>query len=286
MIRIRLAGMPLAVTLAMLACPLFGQKREIQELQRDMALLQDEVRGMNERLTNLSVMVEQLLDRMNSTNTSVTVLDSNLKDSLKQQQAEIAAPVAAMGAKVDKLSNEFRFVRESVEDLNSRVGKIQAQMTDLKTSVQVLLAPPPPPAPAGTVPAAGMATGLPPPAEVLYNNAQRDQSGGRLDLALMQYQDFLKTYPNADLAPDAEYAVGEIHFSKGDYRAAAAAFDLVLEKYPDNRKTADAMLMKARSLQEAGDTRGAAVEFRNLVKRYPDTPLAARAREELAKLGR
>ncbi len=271
--------------IALLLCPagIFAQKQQIQELQRDMALLQDEVRGMNERLTNLTVMVEQLMSKMSNTNTTVTVLDSSIKDSLKKQEQQIAEPIAGLGAKVDQMSSEFRYVRESIADLNSRVGRVQNQITDLRDGLQIMAAPPPPPG-AGDSAAMG---GTPPmgSAASLYNNARRDQSGGKMDLALMQYQDFLKFYPNSDLAPAAQYGIGEIYFAKGDYEAARQAFDLVLEKYPENPQTPDAMFMKAMSLAQANQDRAAAREFRALVKRYPDTGLTRRAEEELAKLG-
>ncbi len=256
---------------------LLGQKKEIQELQRDMALLQDEVRMMNQKLASLTVMVEQLLDRMNTTNTAVTVLDRNLKDSLKQQEKSIAAPVATLGTKVDRMSDEFRFVRESVADLGARVAKLQTQVSDLRSAMQVMAAPPPPPG-GGTAPPTTSA-------EALFNNARRDQSGGKPDLALAQYQEFLNYFPNSDLAPSAQYNIGEIHYGQGDYKAALEAFDLVLEKYPENEKTADAMYMKGMSLLNAGEKRAAAREFRALVAKYPDSELAAKARNELKKLG-
>jgi len=250
-----------------------------------MALMQDEVRTVNEKLNHLTVLVEQLMDKVSETNTTVTVLDSSIKDSLKEQQQQITVPVAGMGNKVDQMSQEFRFVRESIADLNSRVGKLSAQMDDLKTATEVMSAPPPPPpggAPAGAAAAPVPAGGS---AEELYADAQRDQSGGKLDLALMEYQDFLKMHANSDLAPAAQFGIGEILFAKGDFEAAASAFDLVLEKYPENGKTADAMFMKAQSFLKLGHKRSAAREFRALVKKYPESGLAQRAQSELTKLG-
>jgi len=273
---------------ALLACPFvaFAQKKQIQELQRDMALMQDEVRTMNEKLNHLTVLAEQLMDKVSETNTTVTVLDSSIKDSLKDQQQRITVPVVSMGSKVDQMAQEFRFVRESIADLNSRVGKLSAQMDDLKTATEVMAAPPPPPpgkAPGGAGAAApGPRVGS---AEDLYADAQRDQSGGKLDLALMEYQDFLKMHPNSDLAPAVQFGIGEILFAKSDFEAAANAFDLVLEKYPENAKTVDAMFMKGQSFLKLGRKRSAAREFRALVKKHPDIGLAQRARDELTKLG-
>jgi TolA-binding protein len=284
-------GRVFLILLLMSPAAVLAQKREIQELQRDMALMQDEVRSMNEKLTNLAVMIEQLVDKVNSTNTAVTVLESGLQDTLSKQQSQLTTPVASVGSKVDQMASEFRFVRESVTDLNSRFGKIETRIEDLQTSIQIMSAPPAPPsggevaAPSGgeVAPLSGGAVAG--SAETLYDSARRDQSGGKLDLALLQYQDLLANHPNSNLAPAAQYSIGEIHFANANYEAAREAFDLVLEKYPANDRTPDAMYMKAKSLSAVGQTRSAAREYRALLKQYPNAEIAARAQEELTALG-
>jgi len=256
-----------------------AQKKQIQELQRDMALLQDQLRATNEKLTALTMLVEQVLDRVNNTNTAMAVLEKSVKDSFREQEKHMAAPVAALGSRVESMAGEFRSVRESVADLSLRIGRMQAQLEDLKTSVQALSAPPPPPSPTAAAPAAVGVS-----AEALFNNARRDQSGGQLDLALAQYEDFLKSFPNSDLAPVAQYNIGEIYYNKRDYEQARKAFDLVLEKYPENLKTADAMYMKAMSLARAGNRAGAVEELRALLKKYPTGEIAEKAQSQLKQL--
>jgi tol-pal system protein YbgF len=257
-----------------------AQKKQIQELQRDMALLQDQLRATNEKLASLASLVEQVLDRVNNTNTAMAVLEKSVKDSLREQEKHMAAPVAALGTRVESMAGEFRSVRESVADLNLRISRMQAQLEDLKTSVQVLAAPPPPPSPTAAAPAAAPGVS----AEALFNNARRDQSGGQLELALAQYEDFLKAFPNNDLAPVAQYNIGEIYYNKRDYEQARKAFDLVLEKYPENPKTADAMYMKAMSLARAGNRAGAVEELRALLKKYPTGEIAEKAQSQLKQL--
>ncbi len=196
-----------------------------------------------------------------------------------------------MGSKVDQMASEFRFVRESIADLNSRFSKLETRIGDLQTSVQIMSAPPAPPAAGGAPPPSGEAAVSPSggaamgSAETLYNSARSDQSGGKLDLALMEYQDFLANYPNSNLAPTAQYNIGEIHYANANYKAAEEAFDLVLEKYPENEKTPDARYMKAKSLAASGDTQAAAQEYRSLIQKYPNAGIAARAKEELSALG-
>lgn len=265
------------------AGPAPAQKKQIQELQRDMALLQDQLRATNEKLASLSMLVEQVLDKVNNTNTAMAVLEKSVKDSLRDQEKHLVAPIAALGTKVDSMGGEFRSVRESVADLGLRIARMQTQLDDLKTSVQVLAAaPPPPPSPgaASTAPATPSVS-----ADTLFNNARRDQSGGQLDLALAQYQDFLKTFPASDLAPAAQYYIGEIYYTKKDYARAREAFDLVLEKYPENSKTPDAMYMKAMSLARAGDKASAIRELRAMLQKYPSGEIAEKARSQLKQLG-
>lgn len=257
-----------------------AQRKQIQELQRDMALLQDQLRATNEKLASLTSLVEQVLDRVNNTNTAMAVLEKSVKDSLREQEKHMAAPVAALGTRVESMAGEFRSVRESVADLNLRISRMQAQLEDLRTSVQVLAAPPPPPSPTAAAPASAPGVS----AEALFNNARRDQSGGQLDLALAQYEDFLKSFPNNDLAPVAQYNIGEIYYIKRDYEQARKAFDLVLEKYPENPRTADAMYMKAMSLARAGNRAGAIEELRALLKKYPNGEIAEKAQSQLKQL--
>ena len=265
--------------IVILAFPLssLAQKKQIQELQRDMALLQDEIRQANEKLAALTLLVEQTLDRVNNTNTAVAVLDKSMKENIREQQKLVAAPMASLGAKVETMGREFSQVQESIAELNVKVSKMQTGMTDLRTTMTVMQAPPAPPGEGALPPTAS--------AETLFNNAQRDQSGGKLDIALAQYQEFLKYFPNTDLAPVAQYNIGDIYYNRGEHKQALSAFDLVLERYPENEKTTDAMYMKAMSLQKTGSRRGSAREFRALVKKYPNTELAEKAAEELKKMG-
>ena len=63
------------------------------------------------------------------------------------------------------------------------------------------------------------------------------------------------------------------------------AFDLVLEKYPENEKTPDAMYMKAMSLAKTGQTTSAAIELRSLLTKYPNSSIAGQAKSQLTELG-
>jgi len=262
----------------------FAQKEKIAEIQRDILLMQDQIRALqrsqDEKLAAMQVLVQQILDSANKANTSVAVLDAALRDRMKEQERQLVAPVAGLGAKVDTMSNDFSGVRESIADLSSRMGKLQNQIVDINNAIKTLAAPPAPPP--GAAPATGAPNGA--SAESLYNGAMRDKSAGNADLAIEQFENYLKFFGNTDLAPNAQYYIGEIKYLRGDYEGALVAFDTLLEKYPDNSKTSDAMLQKGRALVKAGFKAEARQEFTSLVKKFPTTDNAAKARTELAAL--
>lgn len=288
---------PTALVVAVLAltpAAVFGQKKEIVELQRDIAQLQDQVRQLqrsqDDKLGQLTALIQQALDASNKANTAIAMLQGSLTDRIGQQAKDLVGPVAGVGTKVDQMADEFRSVREAVADLSARMGKLDAKLADINNAISTLRNPPAAPPPTGgtglTPGSAGPAT--PPPgmsAETTYQNAYRDLQSNQLDLALQEFTDYLKYFPNTDYAPNAQYYIGDIYLRKGDTDNAIAAFDAVLERFSENSKTPDARYMKGRALVQAGKPTAAAQEFREIVKRYPDREVAAKAKAQLKALG-
>jgi tol-pal system protein YbgF len=190
------------------------------------------------------------------------------------------------------MSEDFRAVRESVLDMNTRMGKLDAKMADLQNLINTIKAPPPPP-PGATSPTG--APGIPdaaqagPPAgmsaEVLYTNAVRDQTTGKYDIAMQEFNDYLKYFSNTQFASNAQFYIGDLYFKRQDYVNALQAFDNVLERFPDGNKTPDAHYMKGMALMQLGRNDSAAREFRDVYTSYPDTDLAAKAKARLKDLG-
>jgi len=284
------------VSLFLLAPLSFGANKDIQELQRDLAMVQDQVRNLqssvDQKVSALQTLVQQTLDSVNRTNTAVAVMENRFNDGLKQQQQSVSGPVLAVTQKLDQMSEDFRAVRESVLDMNTRMGKLDAKMADLQNLINTIRTPPPPPPPAtGASPTDGQ---TPPPAavvvpplsaDVTYTNASRDYLGGKYDLAMQEFNDYLKYYGKTQFAPNAQFYIGMIYLNKQDYTSALQAFDAVLEQYSDNAKTPDAHYEKGMCLLGLGKNDAAAREFRDVYNRYPDADVAAKAKARLKDLG-
>jgi tol-pal system protein YbgF len=273
----------------------FGASKEIVELQRDVALLQDKMdtmqRDLDTKLGALTAMLQAVQDNSARSNAS-------LQDALSNGIGKQLTPVSSLSTKVDTMGEDVRALRDALGDLSGRLERMDAKMTDLKNQMQIVQNPPAAPgvsAPAGSEPGAapgaqpqqGNAAGPPAgmTAEKTYTDARRDLQTGNADLALQEFQQYLTYFPNTELAANAQYYIGEILFRRSDYNNAIPAFDAVLERYPDNPKTADAHFMKGMALLKAGQRNRAVQEFRTLVANYPRTDNARKAQQQLRQLG-
>ena len=118
-----------------------------------------------------------------------------------------------------------------------------------------------------------------------FAEAMRDLQTGKSDLAYNEFQQYLTYFPSTEFAAKAQYYLGEIDYNRSNYPSAIHNFDLVLERYPENPKTADAHLMKAYALLKANERNRAVQEFRVLVSTYPHTDDARKAIQQLRSLG-
>ena len=275
---------PIALFLLVVAmtAPVFAQKDKILEIQRDLALLQNEVRSMkssmDEKFAGLNVLVQQSLDTANKSTTSLALLDKAIGDRMREQQSALTSPVAGVNTKVDQMTTEFALMKESVSELSELIKKLQSQLKDMNNTIRTLNSPPP--APVGqSGPPAGVTN------ESLYMAAIQAKSGGQLDFAVQQFQDYLKYFPEGGYAANAYLNMGEVMVTQGRFDDAVKAFDVILEKYPDFPKAADAQLMKGKALAKSGQRTAAVAEFRNLIKKNESSPQAALAKQELKALG-
>jgi len=94
------------------------------------------------------------------------------------------------------------------------------------------------------------------------------------------FDDFLKRYPNDELAANAQYWLGETHYVRGQYKAAASAFLKVSRSHAKSAKAPDSMLKLAMSLDRLGQRDAACQAYSELVARYPNSPAHVRERAQ------
>jgi len=279
----------LALSILLIPGAGFAASKEQQEMQRDIAQLQDQVRmlqsGFDQKMAAVETLIQQALDAGNKANTSVNVLNSSVTQTLDRELKDALRPVAGLTAKVDNANNDISEVKSSMADITNQLNRIQQLLADMNNAIKVIQAPPAAPPPSNTNPDSPATRNAPPPASLLWGNARGDYNSGKADLALSDFAEFLKDYPDDPNAPEAQFTIGEIHLGQLKYDLAVGDFDAVLERYPDGKVTPDAYFMKGMALKQSGHRDAAVTEWRALRKKYPKSDAADRAAEQLRAMG-
>src|SRR5215471_21444896 len=83
--------------------------KEIQELQRDIALLQQQIkdlqRSQDEKFASVSELARQAIEAANRANTGAAVIQSNLDKSLREIQGGVATPIQSVNSRLTDVTN-------------------------------------------------------------------------------------------------------------------------------------------------------------------------------------
>lgn len=94
----------------------------------------------------------------------------------------------------------------------------------------------------------------------------------------------MKNFPQTAEAPSAQYYIGYIYYTNGQYQDAIKAFEGV-EPFPENPKTPEALYYKAVSLQKLDDRTAAGAAYKQFLQRYPRSEHAEFAHKALQTMG-
>lgn len=264
-----------------------NQKDMIVQIQRDMALMQEQVRTMqrtqDEKFAAINESLRNTIDLLNRVNERLAVTQANMNEKLGEVTKNVSAPLTSVGTKVDSMADQFQSLSNTVADMNSRIGKMEAKVVELQKMVQAIqvpVTPPPSPAPQQQPQAAG-----PPPADKIFEDSQRDFSAGNYDLALQGFQEYLKHYGTTQQAADAQFFIGEVFFRRDDFDGAVKEYDKVIVDHSDSSRVANARYMKGVSLLKLSRRTEAKKEFQTLIDKYPGNSLVPKAKDYLKALG-
>lgn len=284
----------LVVCSVLLALPgsLPAVNKEHEAIQRDIAMLGEELRRLQGSLTNeftaIKTMVQQSINGSDKAQNSVLVLETRMTERMQSLEKSLAQTVANLNTKVDTMADEFRAIKEESKETNARLLKMSTKLDDLKTAIQLIPSQVAPPQVAQPAPQADNTTAA--PATVngakLFEDADRDRLAGKNDLAIKEYREFVKAFPKSDRACEAQFRAGELLMKKDDIPMAAAEFDMVIERYDATCKfQPDARYQKGKALVKAGQPTAAKDEFRRLAEDYKGTEWERKAKDALKEIG-
>jgi tol-pal system protein YbgF len=287
--------------------PTGAVSKEMLQLQEDVSQLlqgqQSTRSAIDGNNASMHTLIQQQLDAINSMNAKMNDL-----------QKSVGEATANDSSKIDTMTSQTQGISDNLQDVQARVGKLAAQMNEIQGSLQSIdgrLAggATPSMAPASSSPVGPGANATPPatdapplvpasaPArapgggmagiasDTLYQNALRDFTTGKYDLSRQEFSDYVKNYGSTDLASNAQFYLGEISYSQGDYKDAVAQYNVVLNNYPQSYKLAASLLKKGMAELELGMKATGARDLKEVVRRFPGTDESRRASAKLKELG-
>jgi tol-pal system protein YbgF len=270
----------LAMTLASCAT-----SSDLQKLQTQISELQDQVAQLKrtasskEEVQNVNARIAEQTQMLLKSNTTLVTKVDQIEDRLNNAQGG----VEQTNYRLDKLVQQVTQAQHDVDEVKASMARAAAAAAAA-----------PPPVASGT-PAPGATA--PPMAEMnvsadagenpstTYQTAYRDYQRGNYDLAIGGFRDVIHRAPKSDLADNAAYWIGESLYSQKKYRDAIAQFDVVVNDYPRSDKVPSALLKKGYAYISVGEKAQGIVQLQYVLHEHPKSPEAAKAREELKKLG-
>ncbi len=279
------------------ARPAHAVSKEIIQLQTQVQSLQDMLQALQRSNSEQLGVLQHLIEQSNDNITKIT-----------QQMTALQAKVEAEGQN-NQLSGQIQSLNDSVDELKTRLGRIDTTLTGIQGQMQNVSTPPAgaasqpptsgaetaaPQGPGGTsVPLSAPASGVTqpgpqaqaPPEDQLYQSAMRDYNSAKYDLATSEFADVVKYYPQTEPAGNASFYLGEVAYRRQLYPAAIKNYDVVLEQYAGSPKAPAAQLRKGEAELASSQHDAGVRDLRALVQRYPTSPEGAQARSLLNGMG-
>ena len=268
MTRFALRLAPVALALTTGAC--FATRSDVRILQEDLANVRaSQAKADSARAAQIGMVattLREVTDSIRSANARIARWQANAQGDLRNILEQLVQVQELTGASQQRLIDLRRDMEERQQQTApSPVAPIAGDTTK-------------PPAGAPTQPAGpGPAT--------LYKLSFDQMQRGSHSTARSGFQDLLTQFPTSDLAPDAQYYIGETLQAEGNTTAADSVFSVVVSKYPNAPRAATALYKHGLFLQKAKRDREARQAFQTVIDKYPRSDEAALAREQLRQGG-
>ena len=256
--------------------------------------------GLNDRLGQEEQSTKALSARIDADAKDVTAHANEVNKSVASVAKTMEAVNQKVMARLDEQDRRLESLAKSVETGGHKSGARQqnakkthpqssSSQTD-KALQETESTPAEPDRAAGkSTPEGSSAATAPSPAADGSDRAEYERvlatlKGGDLEGARRGFTEFLKTYPQSELAPNARFWLGESYYNKKEFQKAIETYDKVRTDYPTSEKAPAAMLKKGYAYLAMNDKKQASSAFKQVVTLYPKSPEAGKATDKLAQL--
>lgn len=198
---------------------------------------------------------------------------------LTVQVDELSRRIADLQGRIESLEHEAEETaarqRDLYTDLDERIRNLERNLSQAQSEVNVLdggrLAPGELPVPGGSD-------------RDNYQAAFELLKEQRYEPAAMAFGQFLKSFPDSQLADNAQYWLAESYYVTAEFDEALREFQVVVNDYPRSRKVPDALLKMGYCNYELERWDAARQALRRVQTEFGDTTAARLAEQRLSRM--
>ena len=205
----------------------------------------DEISGVRDDLHELQLKLNEL--------------QRNQAD-LSAKMDEVSSAMGPLGPQLQETQNSMSLLNQRLDDVESGISQKMGKLTEQISGTSLSAAPPP---------------------SDLYRLAYSDFSSGKYDVAITGFRSYIQKNPHGQLAPQAQYYLGECFYSRNEWLKAEKEFAQVEETYPRSDSVPAARLKRGLCIELLKRGKEARAIFRSIVKDFPDSPETYTAQEKL-----
>src|SRR5438874_1949193 len=193
-----------------------------------------------------------------------------LQDALDQLSRAARKSGADLAVDLEKAQNDITALRGQIEVLQHRLDAIEKAQQDQSQQLQ---------AANQFVQQRQKEMEHPSDRGGLYNLARQKLEQGQTQKSRELFEEFLQKFPKDELAPNAQYWLGESYYAEKKWNDAIVEFQKVLKDHKGSEKVPDALVKIGMCFQAQGDCQNAMLFFDEVMQSHRNSPAAKTAKD-------
>lgn len=206
---------------------------------------------------------QQIVDLQAATNARV--------ETLTQAQLELSTQLLGLREEIARLRGEIETLHYESEQAKKRLQDLYLDLDSRLTPLE-----------SRGVPGNGAALAVDPAVENnAYESALNQFKAGKYPAAATAFAAFVKNYPDSEMAPSAQFWLGNAWYAQQKCKQAIEAQQVVATRWSDSTRAPDALLAIANCQRDDGNTTAARRTLNTILEKYPTSQAATQAKQRL-----
>ncbi|MCL2020609.1 MAG: tol-pal system protein YbgF [Betaproteobacteria bacterium] len=203
--------------------------------------------------------------------------DSEQKfDTVSKAQLELSTQILGLREEISRLNGEIETLRYENEQLKKRQQDLyldlDSRLARFEGGSSASARPPGMTAPPSADPAAESRA---------YEEALNQFRASKYKEAAAAFIAFVNAYPDSDMAPNAQFWLGNAWYAQNRCQEAMEAQLALLQEWPDSSRAPDAMLVIANCQRDMKNRAAEQRTLKEIMTKYPDASVADEAKRRL-----